>query len=193
MHATILALLVNALVLAPLAVLAQDPPLRDAHGAIAFGQTAGGEAVAYGFAWNYDAKDEAIHAAMNACRAGGGTNCEEVAWFANGCGALALDRFGHYGGTGAMSQEQAEARAVRSCEAAGGFGCAVAGSQCAGPGGQAGTWSGSERMLATPDPDAAGSRSLGFPCCSSAQLSMLFLGDWMIPQRYSREWFIMQH
>jgi len=165
MHATILALTATALVVAPLPVAAQDAaadsPPQNAHGAIAFGQTADGEAVAYGFAWNYDAKDEAIHAALTACRAGGGTTCEEVAWFANGCGALALDRFGYYGGTSAMSQEQAEARAVRSCEAAGGSGCAVVGSQCAGPGGQAGTWSGSERVLAAPAPDATDPAAAG--------------------------------
>ena len=160
MHATILVLTASALILAPLPVLAQGAPAHsaeptDAHGAIAFGQTAYGESVAYGFAWNYGAKDEAIDAAMRACRAGGGTNCEELAWFQNGCGALAPDRFGHYGGTGAMSLEQAEARAVRGCEAEGGSGCAVVGSQCASPGGQAGTWSGIERVLAAADTDTA--------------------------------------
>ena len=156
MHATILALAASALILAPLPVLAQGAPAHpaeptDAHGAIAFGQTAYGESVAYGFAWNYGAKDEAIDAAMRACRAGGGTDCEELAWFQNGCGALALDQLGHLGGTGAMSQEQAEAGALRRCEAAGGSGCAVVGSQCASPGGQAGTWSGSERVFAAAD------------------------------------------
>ena len=54
-----------------------------------------------------------------------------------------------------MSLEQAEARAVRGCEAEGGSGCAVVGSQCASPGGQAGTWSGSEPVLAAADADTA--------------------------------------
>ena len=54
-----------------------------------------------------------------------------------------------------MSQEQAEAGALRRCEAAGGSGCAVVGSQCASPGGQIGTWSGSERVLAPPEMESA--------------------------------------
>ena len=138
-----------------LGVAPVSAPAQDAHGAIAFGQTAYGESVAYGFAWNYSAKGEAIDAAVNACRAGGGTTCEELAWFRNGCGALALDQHGGPQGKSAMSQAQAEARAMRSCEAAGGAGCTVVGSQCAGPGGQAGTWSGSERVLAASETETA--------------------------------------
>ena len=137
-----------ALVLTPLPALAQE-----AHGAIAFGQTAYGDSIAYGFAWNYSTKGEAIDAAVNACRAGGGTNCEELAWFQNGCGALAVDRHGGPQGKSAMSQDQAEARAMKSCEAAGATGCAVVASQCAAPGGQAGTWSGSERVLVSSETD----------------------------------------
>ena len=138
-----------------LGVAPVSAPAQDAHGAIAFGQTAYGESVAYGFAWNYSAKGEAIDAALAACRAGGGTTCEELAWFRNGCGALALDQHGGPQGRSAMSQAQAEARALRSCEAAGGAGCTVVGSQCAGPGGQAGTWSGSERVLAASETETA--------------------------------------
>ena len=85
---------------------------------------------------------------MNACLAGGGTECVELAWFQNGCGALAVDQYGMAQGKSGMSLEQAEARALRTCEAAGGSGCAVVGSQCAGPGGEVGTWSGSESVLA---------------------------------------------
>ena len=175
MHATILALAAFALVLAPLPVLAQGAPAHpaeptEAHGAIAFGQTAYGESVAYGFAWNYGAKDEAVGAALGACRAGGGTDCEALAWFRNGCGALAADQFGYAAGANGMSPEPAEARAVRGCEAAGGSGCAVVGSQCASPGGQAGTWSGSERVLAHADTDTAEPEAeRGMPAAGAAQ------------------------
>ena len=144
-----------AMIAASLIVVTGPVRAQDAHGAIAFGETAYGESVAYGFSWNYGAKDEAIEAAMNTCLAVGGTNCVELTWFQNACGALAIGQFGDYAGKSAMSQDQAEARALRSCEAAGGSGCAVVGSQCASLGGQAGTWSGSERVLAPPETDAA--------------------------------------
>ncbi len=124
-----------------------------AYGAIAIGQTAYGESVAYGFAWNYITKDDAAEAALNACRAGGGADCVERAWFQNGCGALAVDQYGNGGAKAAMTQDRAEARAVQTCETRGGSGCAVVGSQCASPGGEAGTWSGSERVLVAPESD----------------------------------------
>ena len=124
---------------------------QDAHGAIAFGQDTRNQTVAYGFAWNYGSRDEAIGVAMNACLAGGGTDCVELAWFQNGCGALAVDQYGMAQGKSGMSMEQAEARALRTCEAAGGSGCAVVGSQCAAPGGEVGTWSGSESVLVMPE------------------------------------------
>ena len=120
---------------------------QDAHGAIAFGRADQDQSVAYGFAWNYGSRDEALEVAMNACLAGGGTECVELAWFQNGCGALAVDQYGMAQGKSGMSLEQAEARALRTCEAAGGSGCAIVGSQCAGPGGEVGTWSGSESVL----------------------------------------------
>ncbi len=120
---------------------------QDAHGAIAFGWANQDETVAYGFAWNYGSRDEAVEVAMNACLAGSGTECVELAWFQNGCGALAVDQYGMAQGKSGMSMEQAEARALRTCEAAGGSGCAIVGSQCAGPGGEVGTWSGSESVL----------------------------------------------
>ena len=120
---------------------------QDAHGAIAFGQADQDQSVAYGFAWNYGSRDEALEVAMNACLAGGGTECAELAWFQNGCGALVVDQYGMAQGKSGMSLEQAEARALRTCEAAGGSGCAIVGSQCAGPGGEVGTWSGSESVL----------------------------------------------
>ena len=46
-----------------------------------------------------------------------------------------------------MSSEQAEARALRTCEGAGNGGCNIVGSVCAAPGGEPGTWSGSESVV----------------------------------------------
>ncbi len=122
-----------------------------AHGSIAFGRYAEDQAVSYGFAWNFAGADEAREAAMSGCVAGGGTDCGELVWFENGCGALALDRHGSAQGRSGMTREHAEAAALQTCVAAGGAGCAVIGAQCAGPGGQAGTWSSSQSVLAPPE------------------------------------------
>ena len=125
---------------------------QDAHGAIAFGQIVEDEVVAYGFAWNYPARDEAQEAALNAClSASGGADCTVLAWFQNSCGALAVDQYGMAQGKGARTLEQAEARALATCEAAEGVGCAVVGSQCVSAGGQPDTWSGSESVLVAPE------------------------------------------
>ena len=126
---------------------------QDAHGAIAFGQVAQGGAVAYGLAWDYSARDDAQEAAMNACLSGGGSDCTVLAWFQNGCGALAVDQYGMAQGKGARSLDRAEARALQACEAAGGVGCAVVVSQCVSPDGQPDTWAGSESVLAPPEPE----------------------------------------
>lgn len=129
---------------------------QEAHGAIAFGGAGYEDFVAYGLSWNYATKDEAVGAAVDTCRGAGGTACTELAWFRNGCGALALDRYGGAQGMGARSREQAEARALRSCEAAGGSGCAIVDSQCADPGGEPGTWSGSESVQGPAEEKPAG-------------------------------------
>ena len=120
---------------------------QDAHGVIAFGETDQGKGVAYGFSWNFQGKEAAHAEAVNACTSSGGADCVQLAWFQNGCGALAIDQYGNAQGKPGMSLEQAEARALRTCEAAGGGGCNVVGSICAAPGGEPGTWSGSEGVL----------------------------------------------
>ena len=137
-----------ALLLVAVAVRAQD-----AHGAIAFGQVAQSQTVAYGLAWDYPARDDAQEAAMNACFGGGGSDCTVLAWFQNGCGALAVDQYGMAQGKGARSLDRAEARALQACEAADGVGCAVVVSQCVSPDGQPDTWAGSESVLAPPEPE----------------------------------------
>ena len=145
------ALMVGAVLL----LVASLARAQDAHGAIAFGQNAQYQAVAYGVAWDYPSRDEAQEAAVNACLDGGGSDCTVLAWFQNGCGALAVDQYGMAQGKGARSLEQAEARALQTCEAAGGVGCAVVGSQCVSPDGQPDTWSGSESVLALPEEESA--------------------------------------
>ena len=149
--------ILRPLALAAFALVTVPPPAlaQEAHGAIAAGLTAYGDDVAYGLSWSHSTKSDAIDAALRGCRDGGGTTCQEIAWFRNGCGALAVDQHGGAFGKSAISQDRAEARAMQSCEAAGGTGCSVAGSQCAVPGEQGGSWSGSERVLAASEADTA--------------------------------------
>ena len=128
--------------------IATSASAQEAHGVIAFGETDQGDGVAYAFAWNFAAKSTAHAEAVNACTSSGGTNCIQLAWFRNGCGALAMDDHGNAQGKSAMSREQAETRALRTCETAGGNSCAIIGSVCAAPGGEPGTWSGGEDVLA---------------------------------------------
>lgn len=136
------------------------PPVhaQDAHGVIAFGDAGGRDAVAYGVAWNRDTRDQAREAAVRACVAEGGADCIELVRFRNGCGALALDQYGAAQGKSGMSREQAEARALKTCEAAGGPVCTVVGSACASLGRKPGAWSGSESVLAPREEKPVASR-----------------------------------
>ncbi len=125
---------------------------QDAHGVIAFGmQTDQANGVTYGIAWNFPAKDSAHAAAVNACISSGGTNCSELVWIKNGCGALAIDQHGNAQGKPGMTREQAETRALQMCEAAGGAGCNIVGSLCTTPDGDPDTYSGSESVLPMQD------------------------------------------
>lgn len=125
---------------------------QEAHGVIAFGtETDQDNGVAYGFAWNFPAKGMARAEAVNACIASGGTNCMQLTWFQDGCGALAMDQHGNAQGKPGMTLEQAEAWALRACKAAGGAECDIVGSLCAAAGGEPRTWSGSESVLPLPD------------------------------------------
>ena len=125
---------------------------QEAHGVIAFGTETGQDnGVAYGFAWNFPAKGTAHAEAMNACIASGGTNCVQLAWFQDGCGAPAMDQHGNAQGKPGMTLAQAEARALRACKAAGGAQCDIVGSLCAAAGGEPRAWSGSEGVLPAPD------------------------------------------
>ena len=129
---------------------------QEAHGVIALGTKPDqGNGVAYGFAWNFPAKNAAHVEAVNGCIASGGTNCMQLAWFQDGCGALAMGRHGIAQGKPGMTLEQAEARALRACKAAGGAECDIVGSLCAVPGGEPRIWSGGESVLPMPDAQTA--------------------------------------
>ena len=137
---------------------------QEAHGVIAFGtETDQSNGVAYGFAWNFPARETALAEAVNACITSGGANCMQLTWFQDGCGALAMDQHGNAQGRPGMTLEQAEARAFRACEAADGAECDIVGSLCAAQGGEPRTWSGSESVLSLPDAEttavSAGARA----------------------------------
>ena len=164
-----------------LLVLSAPAHSNDSHGAIAFSRDDANGTVAFGFAWNYTTRRAAHEAALSACRSAGGAACTELARFQNACGALALDRHGRAQGRGGSSREHAEARAVQSCTLSGGSGCAVVGSQCTGEGGETGTWSGSENILAAPEtplrqPPSAPAEALSYEQRIRAQRSLLALG-----------------
>ncbi len=120
---------------------------QEAHGVIAVGETAVGDGVAHGIAWNFPTREGAHAEAVKACTSSGGTNCVQLAQFRNGCGALAIDRRGQANGTPGMTREQAEARALQACEVNGGAGCNIVGSTCTAPDGESQTYSGSESVL----------------------------------------------
>ena len=127
-------------------------------GSIAVGNTAYGESITYGFAWNYDMKEGAIEAALNGCRASGGTDCVEETWVQNGCIALTVDQYGNFGANAGMTPDAAEARAVRDCEANGGTGCVLAASECV-TWERAGTGTGSAPILAAAEVPAETAQS----------------------------------
>lgn len=139
---------------AALPLAAAPAHAQDAHGAIAFGHSDKVQEAVYGFAWNHSDRAEAEAAALNACSATGGADCAVLSWFRNGCGALAMDRYGRAQGNSARSRERAEARAMRGCEAGGGSGCAIVESLCTEHGKQADAWSGSDSVLAAQDEPA---------------------------------------
>lgn len=140
---------------AALLLAAAPAHAESVHGAIAFGKSAEGSDAAYGFAWNYGTRDEALSAALNACLGAGGADCALLARFENGCGALAMDRYGRAQGKSAMSQERAEARAMQACKTGEEVGCAIVAAVCAEPGKQTRSWSGSDSVLAASKGGAA--------------------------------------
>ena len=94
---------------APVSVKAQD-----AYGSIYFSQNSDG-GYAAGWGWNYGDLGMARQAARNECRSRGGTNCFEVQWFRNACGALAVGSGNGYGHDWDTSRNAARNGALNQC------------------------------------------------------------------------------
>ena len=87
----------------------------DRHGSIAFSQEADG-GYAWGITWSWDGRIDAIAAALAECREQGGSNCTEVGWFSNACGALAIGSGNGFGSGWGDSLETAKLDALSECE-----------------------------------------------------------------------------
>lgn len=125
-------------VFAAIASMAVPASAQDRYGSTVFSKESGG-GYAWGMAWNYDSRSSARDRAIAGCRSRDGSNCREVGWFRNGCGALAISRNGYAAGSGG-SMTAAKEDAVQKCVSAGDRGCRVVEVRCArsGSGGRAG-------------------------------------------------------
>ena len=87
------------------------------HGSIAFSQEDDG-AYAWGIAWSFDTPSGALAESIDQCQAYGGSDCAEVGWFSEACGALAIGDGNGYGAGWGDSTAEAERDALSQCRAA---------------------------------------------------------------------------
>ena len=121
----------HALVLiAVIASAAMPAAAQERWGSIVFSQESGG-GYAWGMAWSYGSHSSATSEAVNECRRRGGSNCFEIGWFHDACGALAIGDNNGYGSGWGTSTGIAESYAIQSCRNAGNRNCRVAISRCA--------------------------------------------------------------
>ena len=101
---------------------------QDLFGSVAFSSESDG-GYAWGIAWDHVSQGGARIRAVAACRARGGSSCQEEVSFLNGCGALFIGDGNGWGiGTGA-SRRRAEAKAREACESVN-ENCRLAVSRC---------------------------------------------------------------
>lgn len=107
---------------------------EDLWGSIAFSRET--DRVAWAIVWNAGGRELARQDAVDACQEGGGSDCAEIGWFRNACGALAVDPTGVGGyGTGWGSDTgEAETMALLECESAGNTNCQLEVSRCSDAG-----------------------------------------------------------
>ena len=87
------------------------------QGSITFSQEADG-GYAWGIAWSFDSRSGALAESMDQCRAYGGRNCNEVGWFREACGALAIGDGNGYGAGWGDTTAEAERDSLSQCRAA---------------------------------------------------------------------------
>ena len=104
----------------------------DQYGSIVFEKLDVG-GYAWGFAWDAESRVKARSAARKACqdRAVAGVSCQEVGWFRNACGALAIGDGNGYGAGWGNSTRNAEQHALSNCRKAN-RNCRLEVSQCVG-------------------------------------------------------------
>ena len=110
------------------ATTARKKTKKDLWGSIAFSKKADG-GMAYAIVWNSGGREPARNRAKTLCRGKGGSNCAELGWFRNACGALALGDTGAGAGWGTKTTE-AESMALSECRSAGNTNCKIEVSRC---------------------------------------------------------------
>ena len=113
-----------------LMVVASSPAsAQSLYGSIAFSEEYGG-GYAWGMAWSYGTLSEAQNNAISECRRKGGTNCGEIVWFRDACGALAIGDNGGYGSGWGTSYGIAQQYALNTCQSYGNRNCRIAITRC---------------------------------------------------------------
>ena len=87
------------------------------HGSISFSQESDG-GYAWGIAWSFNSRADALAEAGDQCREYGGSYCTEVGWFQEACGALAIGDDNGYGAGWGDTTVEAERDALSQCRAA---------------------------------------------------------------------------
>ena len=124
--------LLCTLVLCPVMVVLASPPAfaESRYGSVVFSPESGG-GYAWGIAWSYDSRSAARQRAVRECRGRGGTNCGELVWFRDACGALAIGDSNDSGSGWGTTIALAERGALESCRSYGNRNCRIAESRCA--------------------------------------------------------------
>ena len=101
----------------PAVAAADSAQADDLHGSITFSQEADG-GYAWGIAWSFDNRSGALAESIDQCQAYGGSDCAEVGWFSEACGALAIGDGNGYGAGWGDTTAEAERDALSQCRAA---------------------------------------------------------------------------
>lgn len=102
---------------------------QERWGSIVFSQEPRG-GYAWGMAWAYDSHSSARSRAVNECHSRGGSNCYEIGWFRDACGALAIGDNNGVGSGWGTSIPIAENQAISVCNSYT-YNCRVVISRCA--------------------------------------------------------------